>query len=107
MDYATDKEESYVWVELTSKARSCKLIPDTWKEEGGIDFHTYEQNRSEKTVFLVPDRFSYSVNAVHDYMVKRWDSHYEYAIPKITKIKVLSEEQQDKLNREQLEKEEN
>ena len=46
IDYATDKEESYVWVELTSKAKTCKLMPDTW-EEAGWDCEDWIANNAE------------------------------------------------------------
>ena len=99
-DPATRKEESFVWVEIWSKSNVCSLRPDF---DGAIDFQSQEQKRCGKSeLFLIPERFTYSLDAIHNYVVERYVNYLESTIPSVQKFKVPTQEQQDRLNRYEL-----
>ena len=102
-DPATGQEESYVWVEVWSKSGVRSLFPDL---DGRIEFFNEEQKRSRKNIFSIPERFTYSEDAVQEYMVERFAHSrvgaLQTTIPQITKIKVKPPEQQNNLNRYEL-----
>ena len=99
-DLATRKEESFVWVEVWSKSSVCSLRAAL---DGEIDFQSQEQKRcGHSEIVLIPERFTYSLEAINNYVVERYCNYLESTLPRVKKFKVPTQEQQDRLNRYQL-----
>ena len=99
-DLATRKEESFVWVEVWSKSSVCSLRAAL---DGEIDFQSQEQKRcGHSEIVLIPERFTYSLEAINKYVVERYCNYLESTIPRVKKFKVPTQEQQNNLYRYEL-----